>query len=506
MEQVLNRSQIKRWLIGLSACTVAAIISATLLHVSAAQSQSAASRSVAQLQGPVSFADVVAAVSPAVVNIAVEKRSQSVALRAPGFNGRGAPSPFDDFFGRFFEAPGGPGAPQAPAEPRAKALGSGFIVDASGYVVTNNHVIADADNVVVVLENGDELAATVVGLDTKTDLALLKVDAGRDLPFVQFGDSDQTRVGEWVLAIGNPFGLGGSVTAGIISARGRDIQSGPYDNYLQIDAPINSGNSGGPVFNGAGQVIGVNTAIYSPNGGNIGIGFAIPARQAQSVVAALRESGTVTRGWLGVQIQGLDDDLAEVLGVSDGRGALVSELVADSPAARSGLQSGDLIREVDGESIEDPRHLSRVVAAANPGQKIELEVLRNGRMRSIDVMLGNLDGDTTVVSGIPANSGSSSGSAQLAGMRVSELNDVERQQLGLPDDVRGVLVTGVEPGSAAAEKGIRRGDVITEINYRTVENVGAASAALQAARNNAASALLVLRRGDSQRYVALALT
>ena len=496
-----THQKLRRWLLSILAGFAALIAGAAFFQNPAAQSADSPVQ-VPAIQGPVSFADVVSTVSPAVVNISVEKVSRTGFSGGPG--GRmqipeGAP--FGEFFGRFFE--GLPGQNGAPVERRSQALGSGFIVSPDGFIVTNNHVIANSDAVLVILENGDELEADVVGTDPRTDLALLQVEHDDALPFVEFGDSDAARVGDWVLAIGNPFGFGGSATAGIISARSRDLNSGPYDDYLQIDAPINSGNSGGPVFNGAGQVIGVNTAIVSPNGGNIGIGLAIPATQAEPIIDSLMTNGSVTRGWLGVQIQSLDADLADALDADDGNGALVAEVSSGSPAADAGLESGDVIRSVDGEEIEDARELSRVIARSGPGRTVKIEILRDGREREIDVTLGDLD---TAAPAMADGSPNGSSGGDLGGLNIEELAPEHRSRLGLPSDVDGVLVTQVTPGSAAAEKGIRPGDVITGINRRAVDDVADARSALEAARSGDGRALLVVRRGESQRYVALPLT
>jgi serine protease Do len=325
-----------------------ALVGATSLALAAAYVRMSPAEEAAPMSGPVaadlapgtsSFADVIERVSPAVVNIAVTQLARTTSGR-PGPQGwRGGP-PVEEFFGRFFQFE----APNMPApQPRREGLGSGFLIDAGGYVVTNNHVIDGADEIVVTLNDGRQYDATLAGHDPKTDLALLKIAADEPLPYVRFADSDHSRVGDWVLAIGNPFGLGGTATAGIISARGRDIQSGPYDDYLQIDAPINSGNSGGPVFNARGEVIGINTAIFSPNGGNIGIGFAIPANQARLVVDQLRESGAVERGWLGVEIQDLDTDLAASLGLESPQGALIANVSSDGPARKAGFEPGDVV-------------------------------------------------------------------------------------------------------------------------------------------------------------------
>jgi serine protease Do len=490
--RILRGRMRPRWQVG-AILAVAAITFAALVARSPVASSADDASEIPSIAAPVSFADVVEKVSPAVVNIAVEKLDSAMPTRIPG--GRG--TPFDDFFGRFFDMPGTEGKP----ERRSQALGSGFVVDPDGFIVTNHHVIDGADMVTAIFADGSELPATVVGRDPKTDLALLKVEADSPLPFVEFGDSDLARVGDWVLAIGNPFGLGGSATAGIISARGRDIRSGPYDDYLQIDAPINSGNSGGPVFNGAGEVIGINTAIISPNGGNIGIGFAIPARQAVSVIAELRDHGNVTRGWLGVQIQDLDADLAAALGVDDRSGALVADVVADSPAARGGLRRGDLITRVGGESVDDARHLSRLVAAAHPGDELQIHVLRAGRELNLAVILGNAERSGAIADGSVPEGGS-----QPGGLSLAPLTAERRAELGLREQTAGVVVAGVEAGSKAASKGIRVGDVVVAIDEREVANVSEAVAALRAAEDRQDPALLLLRRGDAQLYVALSLS
>jgi serine protease Do len=444
----------------------------------------------------VSFADVIESVSPAVVNIAVMKvdtpAPTAFEYSAPGLPRGQQQFPFE-FFERFFE--GDPRGPQR----RTEGQGSGFVIDAGGYIVTNNHVAGGADEITVTLQDGRKLDATLVGSDSKTDLALIKVEAS-GLPYVAFGDSDKARVGDWVVAIGNPFGLGGTATAGIISARGRDIRSGPYDDYLQLDAPINFGNSGGPVFNVAGEVIGVNTAIFSPNGGNVGIGFAIPANQAKEIVADLKENGSVERGWLGVQIQDLDEELARSLRVSGAEGALVADVVAGGPAARAGLQSGDVITRFDGREIDSARTLSRVVAAATPNESATVTVWRDGGSRDLTVELGEAQNEAVAAS--TPGGGAGQGGAAL-GLTLRPLTDGDRTMLGLPSDVEGAVVAAVQPGSAAAEKGLRPGDVITRVNQQAVENVADAVAALNAVRDRGDTALLLVRRGDSQQFVAL---
>lgn len=338
--------------------------------------------------GAVSFADVVERVSPAVVNIVVTKRARSMptAVWPDGFPRGGE---FEQFFRRFFDAPGG--TPEGPRFPRQiRGAGSGFVIDGEGYIATNQHVIDGAEGIVVTLQSGEQLEAVVIGADERTDLALIKVDASHELPALEFGDSDRARVGEWVLAIGNPFGLGGTATAGIISARGRDIQSGPYDDFLQIDAPINSGNSGGPVFNTDGEVIGVNTAIYSPNGGSIGIGFAIPANQAADILDELREEGRIERGWLGVSIRNVDRELAESLGLDNARGAQIAGVEEGSPADRAGLVDGDVVVEFNGERVDSARTLGRLVGSRDAEERVSIEVWRDGETLELSVELGEL--------------------------------------------------------------------------------------------------------------------
>ncbi len=447
-----------------------------------------------------SFADVVDAVSPAVVNIMVSKTAGAEPTAAFPRSRQGVPrgegQPFDEFMRRFFEAPD-----QATPRQHVEGEGSGFLIDADGYIVTNNHVIDGADKIVVTMKDGHKLDAKLVGHDPKTDLALIKV-SGSAFPYVSFGDSDHARVGDWVLAIGNPFGLGGTATAGIISARGRDIQSGPYDDYLQLDAPINFGNSGGPVFNSAGQVIGVNTAIFSPNGGNIGIGFAIPANQAKTVIADLKSTGSVERGWLGVQIQNLDDELASSLGVKDAHGALVAEVVGDSPASHAGVEAGDVITRFNDRDIDSARALSRAVADVAPKSTARLTVLRDGKSRELKVKIGEAAPSEQVAENGDHGASGDGETAGSLGLSLRALTDEDRSQLGVPEDTKGALVADVDPDGPAAEKGIRPGDVITEVNHKGVKTPGDAVAALRAAKKGD-HALLLVRRGDSQRFVAL---
>jgi len=495
-EQWKTRSARFGWLAGAIA---AAALTGSLLSIN---HDSVAQTAAPHAASPGSFADVIEAVNPAVVNIMISKVEQA---QPTGFEGsagprgqqfqRGQQFPFDEFFGRFFDQPN-----QPRRERRTEGQGSGFIIDPNGYIVTNNHVADGAEKIVVTMQDGRKFDATLVGHDPKTDLALIKVNA-TGLPHVAFGDSDRARVGDWVIAIGNPFGLGGTATAGIVSARGRDIQSGPYDDYLQLDAPINFGNSGGPVFNAGGEVIGVTTAIFSPNGGNIGIGFAIPANQAKSVITELRNNGTVERGWLGVQIQNLDDELAASLAVPNKHGALVAEVLKDGPAAHGGVLSGDVITRFNDREIDSARTLSRVVAEAPPSKAAKVTVWRDGKSRELTVKLGEAAKSDQV-----ADARSPAGGPQATaglGLTLRPLTDEDRAQLSLPSEVNGALVVEVAPDSPAADKGVRPGDVITRVNQQNVKSAAEAVTALNAAKKGDSRALLLVRRGDSQRFVAL---
>jgi serine protease Do len=340
---------------------------------------------------PASFAGIIEAVEPGVVNVSVRgQRMSNVRAMQPELPFEALPpgSPFEDFLRRFFGDRAVRSDPEAdPEGVPFRGMGTGFIIDPEGLVVTNYHVIDSADEIIVRLHDGSEHKATLRGHDPKTDLALLDIE-GDDFPYLLFGDSDAARVGDWVIAVGNPFGLGGSATAGIISARGRDIQSGPYDDFLQIDAPINQGNSGGPLFDLSGKVVGVNTAIFSPNGGNVGIGFAIPASLAEKIIDELRENGRIERGWLGVSVQSLDADIAAGLGLAGPEGALVASVVPGGPAERAGLQAGDVIVAIDGEPVADVRDLVARIGDADPASSIELDVWRRGERQTLDATLG----------------------------------------------------------------------------------------------------------------------
>jgi serine protease Do len=439
--------------------------------------------------GPADFADLAARVTPAVVRVTVSARLDAVRGAAelpPELRG----TPFEEFFRRF--GGGEPGPRFAPPPRRAMGQGSGFIIDPDGYVVTNNHVVGNADKVTVELADGRKLDARVIGADPQTDIALLKIEAGGALPHVAFGDSDGLRVGEWVLAMGNPFGLGGSATAGIVSARGRQIGAGPYDDFIQTDAPINPGNSGGPLFAANGAVVGVNTAIFSPSGGNIGIGFAVPSNLAQRIVQDLRDDGKVERGWLGVMLQPLDAELAQALGVKDAKGALIGAVEPGSPAARSGLRAGDVVVAAADRPVEDPRDLANAVAMAKPGSTVPMTIARDGQRTEQQVQIGEPPNQRVAARG-------GRGSAQDEGA------------LGLALALRrggqgGVEIVSVEPGSVAEERGLRPGDVILRAGDRAVSAPRDVAGAISAAREAGRPAIaLQIERGEGRAFVALPL-
>src|SRR5271154_6868107 len=463
-----------------------------------------------------SFAPLVKKVLPAVVNISVTQKAgadQMADEEDQGAPSQGFPnSPLDEMLRLFFDQqnPGGGGGHQVPqmpeGQPQRIALGSGFIVDPSGYVVTNNHVVGNAGKVQVILQDKTKYTAKIVGRDPKTDLAVLKIKADQPLPYVTFGDSSAAQVGDWVMAVGNPFGLGGTVTTGIISARGRDINEGPYDDFLQIDAPINRGNSGGPTFNLNGQVIGINTAIYSPNGGSVGIGFAVPSNAAKSIVAQLEEHGKINRGWLGVQIQEVTPAIAASLGLHGERGAVVAVVSPDGPAAKAGLKQGDVVLAFDGSRVSELHDLPRLVAAVAPNTPATVAVWRNGREIELQAKLGELPDNNQVAS---ANSGPvEEGSAQATalGMRFAPLTNELRQELHVNKSVDGVVVTRVDSGSAAEDVGLTQGDVVVAINQQPVRTPQEAAARLnEAVHSPKKTVLLLLNRHGVTEYVGMSL-
>jgi len=457
---------------------------------------------------PDGFAELAAKLLPAVVNIST---TQTIKSDKPG--GRPGPdipqfppgSPFEEFFKDFFDRNQPRGNQQALPR-RATSLGSGFVVDSSGLVVTNNHVIADADEITVTLQDDTNFKAEVVGRDTKVDIALLRVKPNKPLIAVKFGDSDGTRVGDWVLAIGNPFGLGGTVTAGILSARAREINAGPYDDFLQTDASINRGNSGGPMFNMAGEVIGINTAIYSPSGGSIGIGFAIPANLARPVVEQLKDFGHARRGWLGVNIQSVTDEIAESLGLDKPKGALIASVRDGGPAQVAGIQAGDVVLTFDGKDVTDMRHLPRIVAETPIDRTVKVKVWRKRKEHVLDVKVGELNEDDQQAAASPKQQPPAPvvGAVKALGLSLANLTPELRERFSLSEDTAGVVVTDVATDSPASEKGMRAGDVIVEVAQEEVKNPGQITAKVDEAKKAGRKSVLMLvdRQGDL-RFVAL---
>ncbi|MBH0237628.1 DegQ family serine endoprotease [Methylobrevis albus] len=448
------------------------------------------------------FSALAESVLPAVVNISTTQKVEQTNFVAPDLP---QGTPFDEFFRQFRERQGqrfgrdGERPNEAPTRrgmPQT-ALGSGFIIDPAGYIVTNNHVVGDASDIKVILQDGRELVATLVGTDEKTDLALLKVESDTPLPHVTFAKADAIKVGKPVMAVGNPFGLGGTVTAGIVSARGRDIHSGPFDDYIQTDAAINKGNSGGPLFDMDGNVVGVNTAIYSPTGGSVGIGFAIPATLVEPVIAAIREHGSVERGWLGVAIQPLTDELAESLGLPGTEGALVANVTADSPAAKAGIEPGDVVTAVSGQPVKAFRDLARLVAAVPPGSDATLDVVRGGESRSIEVAVG-LSPATEVAAAEEPQA-----ARESYGLALGPVTPEVREELGLAAGKTGAVVMNVAPDSVAAEQGIQPGDLIVKVGRDPVTGPQDAVKALDAAKGQKRPVLVQVERDGNARFLAL---
>ncbi|HET7715853.1 MAG TPA: DegQ family serine endoprotease [Bauldia sp.] len=460
-------------------------------------------------KGPESVADVAVGLLDSVVNIST---SQTVT----GSRGIQPPqlpegSPFQEFFDDFFdEGPGGP----SDGPRRVQSLGSGFVIDASGIIVTNNHVIEGADEITANFNDGTKLTATLVGTDEKTDIAVLKVEPTKPLKALPFGDSEVLRVGDWVMAIGNPFGLGGTVTVGIVSARNRDINSGPYDNFIQTDASINRGNSGGPLFNMEGEVIGINTAIISPTGGSIGIGFAIPSSTAVNVINQLREFGETRRGWLGVRIQEVTDEVAEGLSMAEVAGALVAGVTEESPAALAGIEPGDVILEFDGRKVKAMHELPRMVADEPIGKEVPVVILRKGKQQTVMVTLGRLE-DTEEVAAVDENAPEAETDQPEPppvvtgplGLTLADLSPTLRTQFGIEEQVNGVVVTEVAENSAAAEKRVQAGDVIMEISQEPVATPADVEKRIAELKSDGRkSALLLLANKDGDlRFVAVTL-
>ena len=448
--------------------------------------------SIARAQpAPDSFADLAERLIPAVVNISttqVVEGQSGIELPTvpPG-------SPLEDLFKEFFEQ-----NKSKRRQRRATSLGSGFIIDASGYVVTNNHVIQDADEINVVLHDDTRLEAKVIGRDSKTDIAVLKVESSEKLSAVKFGNSTKMRIGDWVVAIGNPFGFGGTVTTGIISARGRDINAGPYDDFLQTDAPINRGNSGGPMFNLDGEVIGIATAIFSPSGGSVGIGFAIPSDSAEPVIRQLVEHGEVRRGWLGVRIQTVTDEIAQTLGLEEATGALVASIIDGGPAEDADIRPGDVILEFDNKKVEEMRRLPRIVADTEVGDSVSVKVWRKNSEISTEVTVGSLDEGEKTVAAHTAEPEESSAkeNVESLGLSIAGIDPKLRTEYDLEKDTKGVVVTDVDPAGPAASKGIRPGDVIVEISQEEVSSPADVASKIDQAREAGRQLVLLLIEGE----------
>jgi serine protease Do len=518
----IERPSLKTVLQTTTVAGLAAVMLASGIPAQIIQSY-AAPVTVTAPQAP-SFADVVSAVSPAVVSVRVQSDAKvassddsnfSFNFGGPGFDQLPDDHPLKRFFREFGgQMPGGPGdrnqdraerggprerdrGDNRPHRLRPTAQGSGFFISEDGYLVTNNHVVSDGSAYTVVMNDGTELEAKLVGKDSRTDLAVLKVDASsRKFTYVSFADDSKVRVGDWVVAVGNPFGLGGTVTSGIVSARGRDIGSGPYDDYIQVDAAVNRGNSGGPTFNLSGEVVGINTAIFSPSGGNVGIAFAIPASVAKEVVNDLIKDGKVERGWLGVQIQPVNQDIADSLGLKEASGALVVAPQEGSPGQKAGIKEGDVITAVNGQPIKDARDLAKRVAAFGPNSKVDVDLWRDGKKQTLPVTLGNLQSDEAAAAAPKEpDAPAPSSDKALADLGIT---------VAPAEDGSGLSVTDVDPDSEAAARGLKTGEKIVSVNNRKVENAADIGKVIEQARKDGRTrALFQVEAGGNSRFVAL---
>ena len=462
-------------------------------------------KDVRQVQQPVGFADIVERVKPSVISVRVKMTEKANAGDIDGDNPFPPGSPMERFFKRFGGPdgfPGGRGGRGGRGGGQVTGQGSGFFISADGFAVTNNHVVDGADKVEVTADDGKVHTAKVIGTDPRTDLALIKVDGISNFPYAKLSDGTP-RIGDWVLAVGNPFGLGGTVTAGIVSARGRDIGNGPYDDFLQIDAPVNKGNSGGPTFNTEGDVVGVNTAIYSPSGGSVGIAFAIPASTVKSVVQQLKDKGTVSRGWIGVQIQQVTPEIADSLGLKKAEGALVAEPQAGGPAAKAGVESGDVITRVNDQPVKDARELARTIGGMAPGQTVKLVVLHKGQDKILSMTLGELPNAKQAKADTDQND--DGGKTTRGSVTVPNLGLTLAPASSVAGAGReGVVVTSVDPNSPSADRGVKEGDVIVEVGGKSVATPGEVREAINAARaDNKNSVLVRVKSGDSSRFVAM---
>ena len=491
-----------RWMIGVAMMAAVTLgTSLTPLTVTLALAQ--------QTQILPNVADLADRLLPAVVEISVESKvggggSATVAPEAPPVP---EDSPFKDFFDDFFKKKQGGG--DTPDGRTVSSMGSGFIIDASGLVVTNNHVVEGAEAIQVHMQDGTIMKAELVGRDPKTDLAVIRVKPKSPLPTVAFGDSDKLRIGEWVIAIGNPFGLGGSVSLGIVSARNRDINAGPYDDFIQTDAAINKGNSGGPLFNLDGQVMGINTAIFSPSGGSVGIGFSVPANTAKSVVDQLVKYGETRRGWLGVRVQSMTDEIVESMGLPKNSGALVADVTEGSPGKAAGIEPGDVITEFNGRVIKDMKELPKAVASTDIGASVVVKIIRKGQPMTLNVVIGRLeDGEKLVAADDKKKSdGAAATTVTVLGMTASTMTDELRERYKIEEKVKGAVITEIAQDGAAAEKGLEAGDVIMEAGGKPVEVAGDISKAIEdATKANKSSVLLLAAKAGKAgetRFIAL---
>jgi serine protease Do len=463
----------------------------------------------AQLEQLPSVADLAERLLPSVVEISVQTKAETggPAMQVPDLPDN---SPFKDFFDEFLKKQRKGQSPE-PQDRSVSSMGSGFVIDASGLIVTNNHVVEGAESIEVHFQDSTILKAELVGRDPKTDLAVIRVKSETPLPVVAFGDSDVLRIGEWVMAIGNPFGLGGSVSLGIVSARNRDINAGPYDDYIQTDAAINKGNSGGPLFNLKGEVVGINTAIFSPTGGSVGIGFSVPANTAKGVVGQLVKFGETRRGWFGVKIQSVTDDIAESMTMGKARGALIADVTKTGPAEKAGIEPGDVVIEFNGKPVNAMRDLPRIVADTEIGKKVPIKIFRKGKELELMAEVGRLEDGEKVVAQQDSTTGGAPAPAvtTVLGMTVSSMTDELRQKYTIDADVKGAVVTEVTPDGAAADKRLEPGDVITEAGEKAVTGAADISASIaDAEKAGKSSVLLLVSKGGKQtemRFIALKL-
>jgi serine protease Do len=501
----------------LTALALTTALTAPVLIAPMFTAPSAVAAAPTTVSGVQDFSDLAAKVTPAVVNVAVTMKGGAAddgdETRMSDKDRSDQQKQMDEFMQRFAERfgmpmqPGKPGAkPQRPAQ-KGQAVGTGFIVDEKGWIVTNYHVAGKADEIVVSLSDGRKLPAKMMGGDEKTDIALLKVESDKPLPYVTFGDASKVRVGQPVMAVGNPFGLGGTVTTGIVSARGRDIQSGPFDDYIQTDAAINRGNSGGPLFDMEGKVIGINTAIFSPSGGSVGLGFAIPASLAQPVVDQLKVNGRVERGLLGVQIQPLNEELAKSMSLDGEKGALVAQVTPDSAAMAAGIQSGDVIKSVDGKSIDTIKDLTRMISGMKPGTSAKIGLWRDGKDMTVTAKIG---GDQKEAKAVKASADKSDGKQadkkaepMSYGVSLAPISNEARQGLKLDDSVKGALIAAVEPGSPADDIGLKQGDILQQVGKEAIDSPQMAAEKLKEAKKAGKPVLMKVYREGMTRFVAI---